>query len=206
MLKKKDPRAARKAFQEALQTFHGYAPAWKELALLEKQEGTLEEAGRLMNKALEANPFYAEAASELGKIYMAQKKENLAQLARAVGLLGSIVRDLSPFDFKPANPAYPEIARRVQGIFDKAAFRKIPVQVRIEAADALAQTGDPRLERIEWVKIPGGRFWMGAQKRDPKAQNYDSNAYEGEWTESPVHQVELSPFEISKYPINFLLF
>ena len=31
-----------------------------------------------MNKALEANPFYAEAASELGKIYMAQKKENLA--------------------------------------------------------------------------------------------------------------------------------
>jgi tetratricopeptide (TPR) repeat protein len=78
VLKKKDPQAARKAFQEALQTFPDYAPAWKELALLEKQKGTLEEAGRLMNKALEVNPFYAEAASELGKIYMAQKKENLA--------------------------------------------------------------------------------------------------------------------------------
>ena len=78
VLKQKDPQAARKAFEEALQTFPDYAPAWKELALLEKQEGILEEAGRLMNKALEANPFYAEAASELGKIYMAQKKENLA--------------------------------------------------------------------------------------------------------------------------------
>lgn len=78
VLKQKDPEAAREAFEEALQTFPDYAPAWKELALLEKQEGTLEEAGRLMNKALEANPFYAEAASELGKIYMAQNKENLA--------------------------------------------------------------------------------------------------------------------------------
>jgi tetratricopeptide (TPR) repeat protein len=78
VLKQEDPQAARRAFQEALQTFPDYAPAWKELALLEKQEGSLEEAGRLMNKALEVNPFYAEAASELGKIYMAQKEENLA--------------------------------------------------------------------------------------------------------------------------------
>jgi len=78
VLKQKDPKGAREAFEAVLQTFRDYAPAWKELALLKKQEGLLEEAGRLMNKALEANPFYAEAASELGKIYMAQKKENLA--------------------------------------------------------------------------------------------------------------------------------
>jgi tetratricopeptide (TPR) repeat protein len=78
VLKQKDPEAARKAFEEALQTFPDYAPAWKEMASLEKEKGSLEEAGRLLNKALEANPFYAEAASELGKIYMAQKKRDLA--------------------------------------------------------------------------------------------------------------------------------
>jgi tetratricopeptide (TPR) repeat protein len=78
VLKQKDPEAARRAFEETLQTFPDFAPAWKELAFLEKQEGSLEEAGRLMNRALEANPFYAEAASELGKIYVAQKKRDLA--------------------------------------------------------------------------------------------------------------------------------
>ena len=78
VLKQKDPEAARKAFEEALQTFPDYAPAWKEMAFLEKEQGSLEEAGRLLNKALEANPFYAEAASELGKIYVAQKKRDLA--------------------------------------------------------------------------------------------------------------------------------
>jgi formylglycine-generating enzyme required for sulfatase activity len=46
--------------------------------------------------------------------------------------------------------------------------------------------------------IPGGKFWMGAQKKDGKWQNYDSDAYDDE---SPVHEVDLSPFRISKYPI-----
>jgi len=91
VLKQKDPYAARKAFEEALQIFPHYAPAWKELALLEKQEGRLEEAGKLMNKALEANPFYAEAASELGKIYMAQKKNSLA--IEAFRVAGNLIPD-----------------------------------------------------------------------------------------------------------------
>jgi hypothetical protein len=129
--------------------------------------------------------------------------ETLPRLAREVGLLGGIERDLSPFKFKPANSVYPEIVRQVMGIFDKAAYRNVPVQVRIEAADALAQVGDPRFEKYNprtgpMVDIPGGKFWMGAQKENRKKPNFDQNTYDDE---SPVHQVDISPYRISKYPI-----
>jgi formylglycine-generating enzyme required for sulfatase activity/serine/threonine protein kinase len=46
------------------------------------------------------------------------------------------------------------------------------------------------------VLIPGGTFWMGAQKTDPSGHNYDPQALDDE---SPVHEVELSEFFLSKY-------
>jgi formylglycine-generating enzyme required for sulfatase activity len=46
------------------------------------------------------------------------------------------------------------------------------------------------------VLLPGGKFWMGAQKTDPTIPNYDPQA---EDNEMPVHEVELSPFFLSKY-------
>ena len=52
-----------------------------------------------------------------------------------------------------------------------------------------------------FVLIPGGTFWMGAQKEDPKGRNYDPQA---EPNESPVHEVTLAPFFISKYEMTQL--
>jgi len=51
---------------------------------------------------------------------------------------------------------------------------------------------------IIFVRLPGGTFWMGAQKEDPNGQNYDPDAenYDG-----PVHEVTLSPFLIGKYEV-----
>jgi formylglycine-generating enzyme required for sulfatase activity len=49
---------------------------------------------------------------------------------------------------------------------------------------------------IVLVLIPGGEFWMGAQAQDPNARNYDPRAETGE---GPVHEVELSPYFVSKY-------
>jgi formylglycine-generating enzyme required for sulfatase activity/serine/threonine protein kinase len=46
------------------------------------------------------------------------------------------------------------------------------------------------------VLIPRGSFWMGAQTTDPGASNYDPQARPDE---SPVHEVELSEFLLSKY-------
>jgi formylglycine-generating enzyme required for sulfatase activity len=51
---------------------------------------------------------------------------------------------------------------------------------------------------IVFVRLPGGRFWMGAQKTDPKGQNYDPEAQD---KEGPVHEVTLSPFLIGKYEV-----
>jgi formylglycine-generating enzyme required for sulfatase activity len=86
------------------------------------------------------------------------------------------------------------------GIFDKATFRSIPVQIREEAADALGRVGDPRFDREQglWVPIPAGKCWMGAQKSKPKGRNYDKDAYDDE---SP-REVELTKdFYIGKYPV-----
>jgi formylglycine-generating enzyme required for sulfatase activity len=46
------------------------------------------------------------------------------------------------------------------------------------------------------VLLPGGSFWMGAQKENPDGQNYDPQAAT---EEGPVHQVTLTPFFVSKY-------
>jgi len=52
--------------------------------------------------------------------------------------------------------------------------------------------------KTNWIKIPAGEFLMGAQKEDPKAPNYDSEAYADE---SPVHPVFLSAYRIGRYPV-----
>jgi len=49
---------------------------------------------------------------------------------------------------------------------------------------------------IVLVLVPGGTFEMGTQKKDPDAINYDPQAVPGE---SPVHEVKLSPYFLSKY-------
>ena len=70
------------------------------------------------------------------------------------------------------------------------------------------QTGEPAVRRadgklvlkeetgIVLVLLPGGKFRMGAQRSDPAKPNYDPQA---ESDESPVHEVILSSFFLSKY-------
>jgi len=122
----------------------------------------------------------------------------LPQQARSVALLGGIQNDLSTLDYKPGNKAYDAVIHRVEGIFDVKTFRAVPAAIRSQAADALALAGDPRFDTIEWIDIPGGEFYMGAQKTNEAGQNFDPDAYN---IEEPVHAVKLSAFQMSKYPI-----
>lgn len=93
---------------------------------------------------------------------------------------------------------YRENLDRMVEIFEVKAVHEIEFQTRLEAAEALGQAGDPRLERDNWVRFDGGKFWMGAQKLDPKGRNYDPVAHDNE---SPVRQVKVSPFLIGRYPV-----
>ena len=79
----------------------------------------------------------------------------LAEEARRAGLLGAIVRDLRPFSYQPADPRYQRTMDAVLGIFDADKAYTIAFHVRLEAAEALGQAGDPRLRQDNWITIAG---------------------------------------------------
>jgi serine/threonine protein kinase/formylglycine-generating enzyme required for sulfatase activity len=73
--------------------------------------------------------------------------------------------------------------------------------VHLQTGEIVERGADGKLALDEkmglvFVLIPGGKFWMGAQKTDPEKPNYDPQA---EDNELPVHEVELSVYFLSKY-------
>ncbi|MCY2988124.1 MAG: SUMF1/EgtB/PvdO family nonheme iron enzyme, partial [Planctomycetota bacterium] len=125
----------------------------------------------------------------------------LADQARCAGLLGSVLRDLEPVTYRIAEPRYDTLLAAVMAIFDREKSGSVPLETRIEAADALGQAGDFRLDFSRddyWSMIPAGKFLMGAQATDRKQANYDEQAWE---QESPVHEVYLDGFLIARYPV-----
>ena len=165
-----------------------YLSEWREVVLL--FAGTLHQLGRRR-----VDGFVGAVIDQLGE------KARLADRARCVGLLGQILRDLEPLDYRIADGRYQELLDSVMAIFDKAGSRTVKVEERREAAEALGQAGDPRLHAIRenrYVTIPAGSFFMGAQSEHPDGTNYDAKAYEDE---APVHEVTLDSFEIGRYPV-----
>ena len=164
-----------------------YDPEWRETTLL--FAGVLYGQGKP-----KVDAFVSAILKKLGK------EPSLAKKARCVGLLGAMVQDLRPYGYAPADPLYKETLDAVMAIFDSVEGQKIDLRTRIDAADALALAGDPRFADPEanWVRIPAGTFWMGAQKANPTKPNYDKEADDDA---APVHEVKLSAFEIGRYPV-----
>ena len=165
-----------------------YTPEWREVVLL--LGGVLYGQGRQ-----KVDGFISAVLDDVGPT------PGLADEARCAGLLGAIARDLAPLQHTITDARYPKLLDRVLAIFDVALSASIPIEVRIEAAEALGQVGDPRLgldNRQRWATIPAGTFSMGAQKSDRKGPNYDAEAHDDE---SPVHKVELDAYRIGRYPV-----
>lgn len=162
-----------------------YKPEWRETALL--LAGVL----RVRQGPAKVDGLFAALLDRLGR------PPTLAEQARCAGLLGAMVRDLQPLDYQPADPRYADVLKAVLGIFDAQKAASVDFQVRLEAAEALGQAGDPRLDKDNWVTIEAGEFWMGAQKTDPSGPNYDPEAE----TEGPVHRVDLDRYQIARYPV-----
>ncbi|MFN0051585.1 MAG: SUMF1/EgtB/PvdO family nonheme iron enzyme [Planctomycetales bacterium] len=165
-----------------------YIPEWGEvmplLAGVLHQQGK-EKVDRLVSSLL----------SRLGA------QATLAEEARCAGLLGVMLRDLAPVKYTPPGREYDDLLQRVAAIFDRDRSASVPINTRIEAADALGQAGDARLDfhRADyWVTIPAGKFLMGTQTSDRNQPNYDDEAYSDE---SPVHEVELRVYQIGRYPV-----
>lgn len=165
-----------------------YRPEWREPLLL--LAGVLAEQGLakvdgLVSAVLEA----------LGD------QPDLPDQARAAGVLGAVVRDLSPFAYQPADGRYRQTLDAAMAVFCPKQAPSIALRDRIAAADALALSGDPRLEWTHperWVSLSGGEFLMGAQSTDKSKPSFDPGANENE---APVHRVHLSPYRIARFPI-----
>ena len=86
---------------------------------------------------------------------------DLKDRARCAGLLGAIQADLKPLGYKPQDARYQELMDAAMAVFHPGKAAGIPLKVRVEAAEALGQAGDPRLRENNWVRIPAGSFVMG---------------------------------------------
>ena len=165
-----------------------YLPEWREVVLL--LAGLLHQRGRATVHDL--------VKSMLGR---AGGKATLIEQARCAGLIGAMLRDLAPVGYQVLDHQYETLRWRVMAIFEREGSLSVPIETRIEAADALGQAGDPRLDagrKDYWATIPAGEFWMGAQKKKRDKPDYDSEAYENE---APVHRVYLDAFQIARYPV-----
>jgi len=112
---------------------------------------------------------------------------------RCVALLSSMMRDLKPMGYRPSDDRFDAEIKSVMGIFETGQAQTIDIRIRVEAADLLGQVGDPRLDDRNWVEIPSGTFWMGAQKT---GRNEDPEAVD---REAPVHEVTLRSFRIGRF-------
>jgi formylglycine-generating enzyme required for sulfatase activity len=162
-----------------------HQPEWREVVVLL--------AGVLYHQGIErVDDMMSAVLDRLGN------RASLADQARAVGLLGACVRDLTPVHYQPADPRYKQTLDAVLGIFDAKKARTVEFQERLEAAEALGQAGDPRLREDQWITIEAGKFSMGAQRRVRGKPNYDSEAGV---VEAPVHEVYLDAFQMGRYPV-----
>ncbi|MBZ5622073.1 MAG: SUMF1/EgtB/PvdO family nonheme iron enzyme [Acidobacteriia bacterium] len=161
-----------------------YQPEWREVALL--LAGVLIRQGKA-----KVDGLFAAALKGLGP------NLNLVKQAHCVGLLGAMVRDLRPSDYRPGDSRFGDVLEAVLGIFDAKKAATMGFEIRLDAAEALGQAGDPRLNEDNWVTIEAGEFWMGAQREDASQPNYDPEAN----GEGPVHLVSLGAYEIGRYPV-----
>ncbi len=164
-----------------------YLPEWREVVLL--LAGVLHQQG-----SKKVDGLVSAVLENLGR------NPSLAAKARCAGLLGALFRDLKPLGYEPADVRYPRLIDEVYAIFDAGRSESLAIQDRIEAAEALGQAGDPRIDSKHpkyWVRIPAREFLMGSQKTDRSQPNYDDEAFDDEL---PPHMVSLNEYRIAAYP------
>jgi formylglycine-generating enzyme required for sulfatase activity len=142
------------------------------------------------------------AATRLIQKILATGTNRVSQ-ARAIGLVGRLLADVKPYGGDPSvGTEYLRVLQETLAIFEPPSEGEEVIEeaVREEVGEALGQAGDPRLADPEanWIRMPGGTFWMGAQNQDREAPGYDFDALHDE---SPVRRVTVSPFVLGRFPV-----
>lgn len=167
-----------------------YRPEWREMVLLH--------AGILLKMGPER------VDQMLSCILSAVDGAPFKDRARCSGLLGAIVRDLSPLQYRFVDHRYEALLNETYAIFDAIKSCSVPITDAIEAAEALGQAGDRRFmgaSSNNWVKMTAGRFRLGAQKQYRRKFGFDSDASD---LEGPVHEANLHEYYIGRYPVTVL--
>jgi hypothetical protein len=87
-----------------------------------------------------------------------QEPATLATDARMFGIMGRILGPMSTYQYKPPpeiEALYQNLRDRIMSIFEREGAARVPVKTRIEAAEALGQAGDPRLDDDSFIEVPG---------------------------------------------------
>ena len=93
-------------------------------------------------------------------------KAELPLVARAVGLFGRLLPAAEACDYKPSaelKQRFDVLRDQVMAIFTLEGAAKVPVKLRIEAAEALGRAGDPRLrpDVDNFLPVPGRSGTLG---------------------------------------------
>ncbi len=89
------------------------------------------------------------------KVLSTGDPDDLASLARSVGVLGRLLRILEVYDYlPPTRLGWKEVQGKVKEIFSIDGAERVPVEQRIAAAEALGQAGDHRLNQLVPEMLP----------------------------------------------------
>jgi hypothetical protein len=116
-----------------------------------------------------AGVLFEQGSAKVDAFVAAMLKPSLQNLpiqktAMVVGLLGSVFRELRTMRYRPQNRHYDRLLREVIELVNSDRARSIPIEYRIEVADALGQAGDPRIE------LHDQKFWIPIAERTRSAQ------------------------------------
>jgi formylglycine-generating enzyme required for sulfatase activity len=164
-----------------LKTGRAYSSEWREVVFL--VAGVLYQQGISKVDALFSailNDLEQRSPNSGWKKWFRTKEEDIAAQARAVGLLGGVLQDLGPLRYRSTDPRLEANLRTILGIFKAEQNQTVEFKLRLEAAEALGQAGDPRLNGDNWAWIEPSTVRAG---------------------ESPPREMNLPGYGIGRYPV-----
>ncbi|MEO5341636.1 MAG: SUMF1/EgtB/PvdO family nonheme iron enzyme [Magnetococcus sp. MYC-9] len=82
--------------------------------------------------------------------------------ARIVGIMNRLLEPMHVYQYRPPSAieqAWQTVRRQTMGIFTLQGARQLAIKMRVEVAEALGQSGDPRLNRLNLIEVPETGGW-----------------------------------------------